>query len=369
MPLQVTLITLGNPNRLTGGYLYHRRMAELAPRHDAHLSFMSLPDRPFPLPVLAVSRLLGRIQADVLVLDSIVAAYLSPWLVLHLLELPLVPMLHQPPGGVDHGPLRTALQRALDRLAYTATPRILVASESLRQQLIRQGMDRARLMVVPPGRDVAGRTGPDPGDLRRGRRMALLCVGNWLENKGILDLLEALARLPADAITLHLAGDDRADLKYAALVRQRLMQPDLRDRVVVHGPLTVEDVAAFYQAADVFALPSRYETYGTVYGEAMALGLPVVGYHVGNLPYLVEHGQEGLLVEPGDIQGLARALRRLAEHSELRERLSGNARRRALERPTWEESAGIFFGALRSAVESLPHPRSMRDQDGRDTGE
>ena len=79
-----------------------------------------------------------------------------------------------------------------------------------------------RLRVVPPGRDVAAAPGPPPGDLRRGRRAAFLCVANWVERKGLRDLLDAFARLPPDAATLHLAGDDRADPRYAARLRARL---------------------------------------------------------------------------------------------------------------------------------------------------
>src|SRR6266536_2205820 len=93
-----------------------------------------------------------------------------------------------------------------------------------------------RLRVVPPGRDAAAAPGAPAGDLRAGRRAALLCVANCVERKGILETPEALARLDACAATLHLAGDDRADPRYAAAVRARLSRRDLAGRVVVHGP-------------------------------------------------------------------------------------------------------------------------------------
>src|SRR5947209_6004182 len=73
--LSIALITLGDPNRLTGGYLYHRRLAEAAPRFGARIEFISFPDRPFPLPILAAPRVLAKAAgADVVVLDSIAAA-------------------------------------------------------------------------------------------------------------------------------------------------------------------------------------------------------------------------------------------------------------------------------------------------------
>ncbi len=351
--LTIALLTLGDPGTLTGGYLYHRRLAEFAPAHDARIAFVSFPYRPFPLAACDARAVLGRAQAlgaRALVLDSIAAAFLAPALLAGPPFAPLVGMLHQPPGGIDHGPVRTAVQARLDRLAYRRASRLLVASESLAAQLSAAGVSRSRLRVVPPGRDVAATTGPPPGDLRQGRQAAFLCVSNWLARKGIHDLLEAFARLPPAVGTLHLAGDERADRRYAARLRARLARPDLAGRVVTHGPLSREAIAALYHAADVFVLPSVKEPYGTVYGEAMAAGLPVVGWRAGNLPYLAEDGREGVLASPGDLAGLTAALARLAGDAALRRRLGEAARQRALTRPTWSESAALFFAAVREVV-------------------
>jgi glycosyltransferase involved in cell wall biosynthesis len=351
--LTISLVTLGDPDRLTGGYLYHRRMAELAPRFDARIEFVSFPDLRFPLPLLAAGGLLQRIRRarpGAIVLDSIAAAFAAPWSVFPQSGPPLIAMLHQPPGGIDHGALRTGIQSWLDRAAYARAHLLLVASEALADELAAQGVPRQHTRVIPPGRDVAEAAGPPVGDLRQGHRAAFLCVGNWIERKGILSLLDAFARLPADDGTLHLVGDVDADPAYARRVRSRLALPGLADRVVVHGPVSRETVASLYRSADVFALASVKEPFGTVYGEAMAFGLPVVGWRAGNLPHLAEDGVEGLVVEPGDIEGLTRALQSLAEDEELRQSLGQAAAKRALQRPTWEESAELFFGAIREVV-------------------
>ncbi|HEY2958111.1 MAG TPA: glycosyltransferase family 4 protein [Actinomycetota bacterium] len=346
--LTVSLVTLGDPGRLTGGYRYHRRMAELAPSCGAAVRFVCFPERPFPLPALAGRAVLRQAAADVLVLDSIAAAFLGPWLPRR--PPALVGSLHQPPGGIDHRLLRRGVQARLDRLAWRRARLLLVASEALGDELAAQGYPRGRIRVVPPGRDLPAAPAGPPPDLRRGRRAGLLCVGNWVERKGILELLEALARLPAGLATLHLAGDDRADPRYGARVRARLARPDLSGRVVVHGPLPADRVAALYRGADVFVLPSLREPYGTVWGEAMAVGLPVVGWRAGNLPHLAEDGREGLLADPGDVDGLSRALARLAGDEGLRRGMGAAAGRRAAIRPTWAQSAERFFAALREAA-------------------
>jgi glycosyltransferase involved in cell wall biosynthesis len=100
----------------------------------------------------------------------------------------------------------------------------------------------------------------------------------------------------------------------------------------------------------VVVVQSLREPYGTVYGEAMASGLPVVGWRAGNLPYLAGHEREGLLAEPGDLAGLVSALRRLAEDEELRTTLGVAARQRAATFPTWEQTAERFFTAVREVA-------------------
>ena len=327
-------------------------MAAAAPRHGARIVFLSFPARPFPLPALAAPRVLARarrLAAHAILLDSIAAAFAGPLLTARSPASALIGVLHQPPGGIDHGSFRTRLQAPLDRLAYRDARLLIVASDLLADQVAAAGVERERVRVVPPGRDVAAAPA-EPRDLRAGRRAAFVCVANWIPRKGILELLDAVGRLPPDSATLHLAGDEGGDPAYAARVRRRLARPDLAARVVVHGALSRERVAALYAGADAFVLPAIREPYGTVWGEAMAFGLPVVGWSAGNLPYLADDGREGLLVSPGDIDGLARALQLLASDASLRERLGQAAARRAAARPTWEQSAALFFDAIRGGV-------------------
>jgi glycosyltransferase involved in cell wall biosynthesis len=352
--LAVSLVTLGSPGQLTGGYLYHRRMAELASWHDARVDLLAVPALPFPLPVVPAGRVVRRAaRADVLVVDSIAAAFVAPW---HLFRRPsessrvsppLAAMLHQPPGGIDHRWPRRAVQAALDRALYRRCDLLMLASETLTAE-----MSAFPTVVVAPGRDVASAPSGPPIDLRQGRQAALLSVGNWVARKGTLDLLDAFGRLPPGLATLHLVGRTDVDHRYASRVRARLGRPDLVGRVVVHGPVTRGEVAVFYRSADVFVLPSYREPYGTVYGEAMAAGLPVVGWRAGNLPSLADDGREGLVLEPGDVGGLASALERLAEDADYRESLAASAIERGGGLPTWDDTARRFFGLLRELADA-----------------
>jgi glycosyltransferase involved in cell wall biosynthesis len=351
--LRLPLVTLGDPRRLSGGYLYHRRMADAAPRHRARIVFVSFPERPFPLPAAsgpAVLRTSLRRPADAVLLDSIAAAFAAPVLLMRRYDVPVIGILHQPPGGIDHGAVRAAAQAPLDGLAWRRARLLIAASDHLAEQLVEAGIPGSRIRVVPPGRDVAPAESAPVAGGRERPGVAFLAVANWLPRKGILELLDAFAQLPPSTGVLHLAGDESVDRRYAGRVRSRLREPDLAGRVVVHGRLPLEEVAARYRTADVFVLAAYREPYGTVWGEAMAAGLPVVGWSAGNLPYLAEHEREGLLVPPGDVAALSNALSRLAIDGDLRARLGAAAKRRAVARPTWDETAAQFFGVIREAL-------------------
>jgi glycosyltransferase involved in cell wall biosynthesis len=330
--LTIRLITLGDPATLTGGYRYHRRMAELAARNDARIVFASLPTR---LPFAYGPRVLRAADgADVVLVDSIVAAFLAPWIALRRPRR-LAAVVHQPPGGIGTPPPRRWVQAWLDLYLYGRCETVIVAGATLSGWL-------GQAVVVPPGRDQ--KAGTEVSDLRQGARAAGLCVANWLPNKGILELLDAAAALPAGLLRLHFAGDERAHTPYGQRVIHRI--GELPGRVVRHGSCDDTGVGRLYRSADMFVLPSRWETYGTAFAEAMDAGLPVIGWRCGNLPHLVDDGKQGIVLSPGDIPALSAALRRLAENEPERCQMGAAAARRAQDLPTWEQSAQQFFAIL-----------------------
>jgi glycosyltransferase involved in cell wall biosynthesis len=227
------------------------------------------------------------------------------------------------------------VQARLDRYLYSRCETVIVASALLSDWL-------DRVVVVPPGRDQ--KAGTEVSDLRQGARAAALCVANWLPNKGILELLDAVAALPAGLLCLHFAGDERTHTAYGQRVIHRV--GDLPDRVIRHGSCDDAEVGRLYRSADMFVLPSWWETYGTAFAEAMDAGLPVIGWRRGNLPYLVDDGKQGIVITPGDIPALSSALRRLAEDEPERRRMGAAAARHAQSLPTWEQSAQQFFAIL-----------------------
>ena len=333
----VSLVTRGSPGEVTGGHLYHRQMAAAARRYDAEIECVSASVRKNPL----------QETTGVPLVDSLVASIVAPWVRARPPARPIAAIVHQPPGGIGHGAVHAALQARLDRSLYRRSELLIVVSQPLADELVDEhGLPTERMRVIEPGCDLPATTLHDD-DLRRGRRVALLCVANWTPSKGILELLDALGTLADDHATLHLVGRDDIDPAHTAQLRARLRHPDVASRVVVHGVVPHEHLGALYAGVDAFVLPSYIEAYGIVYGEALAAGLPTIGWRSGNLPHLIDDGREGCLVDPGDVRGLAAALERLSTDVAWRGALAAAARQRGQNLPTWDAAAGRFFAALR----------------------
>src|SRR5262245_17518140 len=108
--LEVALVTLGSPDQLTGGYLFHRRLAETAPSHDARIEFVAAG--------LAGREIGTTHHPDVVVVDSIAAWRASVCRAYRPAGITLAAMVHQPPGGIDHGQVRSRIQAIFDRALY-----------------------------------------------------------------------------------------------------------------------------------------------------------------------------------------------------------------------------------------------------------
>ena len=344
MTLRVSLITDGDPDQISGGYLYQRRIATLAPRHGAEIRFVSLPPRRYPFGLFDARRSIEEaLEADVVVVDSLASNTLGPWLARGL-RRPLIGSVHQRLGGTEGSPVGRRVRAMADRLAWRRCDHLIVPSCQLARDLRSAGIARPQLYVVTPGRDIPEpkpRRPPDR-DLRDGRRAAIVCVANWVRRKGVVDVARAVAALPPTVATLHLVGAEQLDAGYHREVLDELDTPALRGRVVRHGAVAPPVVAELLARADIFTLPSRDEPYGMVYTEAMCAGLPIVGWRAGNLPHLIDNGVEGILVPTGNVGALTAAYLRLATDPAQRHEMGAAAAQRAAMLPTWDETTIRF---------------------------
>lgn len=110
-------------------------------------------------------------------------------------------------------------------------------------------------------------------------------------------------------------------------------------------------IDALYRRADVFVLPSRLETWGDVFLEAMAYGLPCIGVRGEAMSEIIVDAATGVVVPPGDVQALANAMTSLLSDSALRKQLGQSARRRVESTFTWNQVVAGMTPVIERVVE------------------
>jgi glycosyltransferase involved in cell wall biosynthesis len=216
-------------------------------------------------------------------------------------------------------------------------PRVIVVSETSKHAVQRAfGLDPARMRVVHNGIDTE--TFRPLPDVEREPGL-LLYVGNSEDrNKGARYLIEALHLLQDDQREYHLILVDhkKTNLK---LVPRLVQQYGLSSRVHFTGHVTTEELVRLYNRATLLISPSLYEGFGLPAAEAMACGTPVIATTGGAFPEVIDHGETGWLVPPGDAHALAEAIRMLMDAPALRERLGRAAVTAIRERFSWRKAA------------------------------
>jgi glycosyltransferase involved in cell wall biosynthesis len=217
----------------------------------------------------------------------------------------------------------SVLYRWADRLMAPLTTVTICVSEREREAGIAARTCRPERTVVIPSAVEAGA----PPQARRERAApVIVAVGRLAAPKDPVTLVRALAAVNRSAFTAQIVGDGPE----RPAVEGEIHAAGLAGKIELTGER--RDVAQLLDDADVFVLSSRSEGAPLSILEAMAAGLPVVASAVGGVPEIVDDGTTGLLVPPGDVSALAKALERLLADAALRARLGRAGWERARER-------------------------------------
>ena len=125
-------------------------------------------------------------------------------------------------------------------------------------------------------------------------------------------------------------GSNHAELK------QWVQQQGLSDQVSMPGAVPHDEIAAYYQMADVSVLPSLKEAISISGLESMASGTPLIGTSVGGIPELIDHEENGLLVQPRSPEEIAEAINRLHNNPQEVKEMGSNARAKVVDSFSWD---------------------------------
>jgi glycosyltransferase involved in cell wall biosynthesis len=215
---------------------------------------------------------------------------------------------------------------------------IFVQTTIEREALLSADVPPHKLVMLGMGVEPEECTGGDRERTRQSWDVAAneVVIGHLANNsveKGTVDLLKAVQGLERQGLHFHvvLAGPDMPNFKRFWETFGR------KERVRCLGTLDERQKRDFFAALDIFALPSRSDSFGLVLLEAWANGIPNVAYRAGGVAEVIHPGEDGLLVRCGDLDGLGAALAQLIRDAELRRKLGSTGNDRVRSEFRWKD--------------------------------
>ncbi|MGN9813692.1 glycosyltransferase [Micromonospora sp. BQ11] len=251
-----------------------------------------------------------------------------------------------PPGRIGY---ERALGRAVDR--------VIVQCQDEIGELLRLGVPRSRMALVPSGVNEEMFRPDGPVVPRDPARPRIITVGRMVERKGFQEVVRALPAVP-DAECVVVGGPPAELLPADGFARRLTALAEscgVADRVRLVGAVPREEMGSWYRSADLLVAAPWYEPFGLTPLEAMACGVPVVGTDVGGISDTVVHGLTGDLVPARDPRTLGAAVRRLLADRVRRFAYATAALDRIRSRYSWKRCAEQL-GAVYAAVSTVARP-------------
>lgn len=348
--MKVAMITVGNPDRRTGGYLYHKQVYAILAQMGLHIHEIVVSGADdtaqqhaqFPTDIATY---------DVIMVDMLARIAVAPYVVQWRTQTTIIAMVHELPslaGGDAAPPERTLL---------AAAHLCIAVSEAGGAQLVDRGVAPHRIVMAKPGCDRLGA----PALQLRIPNPPVICVAQWIPRKGIDALLRAWAHVGARHVPLHLYGETDAHPGYAATCEQLLVSLQAAEfAVTVQGSVSDIQLRDAYATARLFVLPSRFEGYGMAFAEAIWAGVPVVGYAIPSAQRIV--ADAGTLVPIDDEAALAQALAPYCADATHQPHLHSALYSARASLPRWQDTAFAWLVALHHAphLASIPTPYAYR---------
>jgi teichuronic acid biosynthesis glycosyltransferase TuaC len=280
-------------------------------------------------------------------LDLIHAHYAVPagdavlrWMRSRGQRIPLVVSVHG--GDLSYAAARSERGRRAVARVLGAADAVIANSEVTRRGIEELVGSLARLRVIHPGAD----TPPEAGEKHADPTLVTLAHLEPHKNqRNVMRALGALAgRHPRLRYELIGKGPDRESLEELAHAI------GLGDRVVFRGAMPHEVALAELARCHVHVMPSIHDAFGVANVEAMAAGLPAIGGEGTGAEDVAAAGEGMLLVPPGDVTALARAIERLVGDERERERVGEAARRTAAEHFSWDRNADETLAVYEEVV-------------------
>ncbi|CAG0958339.1 Alpha-maltose-1-phosphate synthase [Gammaproteobacteria bacterium] len=237
---------------------------------------------------------------------------------------------------------------------------VIVQTDIERRALTQLGVRDDRLHRLGMGVDLETLIGGDDARFRARHQLTdpiVTFLGVVTYDKGSFHLVQALEKLWAQNQRGHLVIAGQPVDEFTAFYNR--LSPATQQRILRLGPVTGQDKQDLLAATDVFALPSRIDSFGIVYLEAWAYRKPVIGARAGGVPDVIADGRDGQLVHFGNVDELAATIARLLATPSLAAQLGQAGRAKVEQQYTWDRIIQLTYNIYTDLLNRRTHaPRS-----------
>lgn len=346
--MHVGLVLCGNPDTVSGGFLYDRMVRDFLVASGDTVDIISLPKMAYfrSLATNCSSFLINRLEQsspDILLQDELAHPYLFLMnkKITKKFGLPKVAIIHHLRSCEHRRPWKNQIFRAIEKKYLDSLDGFIFNSNETRR-IVTSLMEKQKPSVVAlPGGDRFTQTitreditakAMKPGPLE------IIFLGNVIPRKGLHVLVDALGLLSRSSWHLTVAGDLKVSPLYAEGVMKHVNRAGLQEKIDFVGSPDDADLCDLFCRSHLLVVPSFYEGFGIVYLEAMGFGVPVIASRAGGAQEIVTHGKDGYLLTPGDVQNLSHYIDRIIHNRDLLCTMALAARERFLLHPSWSDT-------------------------------
>ena len=358
--MRIGLVIYGSLETLSGGYLYDRIVVEGLRQLGHEVEVIGLPSGSYLRRLVCgfSSDLLRRLTAgkfDILIQDELChptlfsvnqrlrrrRGYGGPL---------LVALVHHTLSDEPRHPWHNKLLALAERRFLASVDGFIHNSATTSRSVASLVAHNRPQVIAYPAGDRFG--SPFAAELisRRAHRpgpLQLLFLGNVIARKGLVPLLQGLAKIDPQVWRLSVVGDVDSDPAYTAEARQLVRDHDLSESVHFLGPLDNGRLVETLSESQLFCMPYAYEGFGIAILEAMAFGLPAIGCRSGAAGETIRHGENGYLLALNDLAGLEPLLSQMYQDRDRLRRLALAAHATYCASPGWQDGVAAIDRFLR----------------------
>jgi glycosyltransferase involved in cell wall biosynthesis len=277
--------------------------------------------QPISLFVISFFIILGKAisgsKFDLINAQTPLAGFIG-YLVKKTIKIPYITTVHIYASDPEHTGIFSKIYGIVEKIVLKNSDIIICAGYKLQQHLVtRYNLDASKMTVINPGMNKPQLHGKraECAELAPlfGKSITLLFLGRLTQEKGLIDLLKAMALLKEKKIVLLIAGN--GDLGH--FINEFIVKESLENSVKLLGMVQGEKKRMLLENADILIRTSYHEVFPVAYLEAIAYGMPVIATPAGDTELIANRTGAIHIVPMNDPQTVAQTILKLAESPKL----------------------------------------------------